>query len=106
MQSKLKRWLVKNAVFAGALGWMLGEHVRTISEAIIGGVVDPIFSADLDEDGVPDMDAVKNLTVTCMGHVFPLGTMLVQVLKSALVFGVLVGCTNLFLHYTDLLDDE
>lgn len=104
-QSKLKKWLIKHAVFAGALGFMLGQHVQSISKAVIEGLVDPLFSVDLDDDGVPDMEAVKQWNVTCMGHVFPIGTVLVQVLKSALVFGLLVCCTNLFLEHTDLLEE-
>jgi len=99
----LKSFITKYTVIASALTWLIGSQVRSLTVVILDTLVDPLFSIDLNDDGKPDLKQLDNMITDFLGFKFPVGKLVMEILKTILTLVLLYIFITIFINYTDLI---
>jgi large-conductance mechanosensitive channel len=100
----IKKFIMKYTVIASSLTWLLGSQVRVLSEKCVEALVDPLFSIDLDSNGEPDLKQLDRFIVESLGFKFPIGKIILEVIRTFVTLIFLYCVIKLFMKYTTLLD--
>ena len=77
-----KGFMLKNAIIAGALAFLIGLRVRDFLTTAIDTIINPLFEIDLDNDGQPDFSEITNLaTIKLFGLKFSFGPLILSLIK-------------------------
>ena len=100
--TSFKKFIIKYTVVSSALCLILADIYKKHVNAFISYLVDPVFSVDLNNDGKPDLQQLKNWTVIIGKSKVPLGlilyNLLILVVKVILLFTLL----HLLIKYLNL----
>ena len=93
--TNLKQFILTYSFLGGVIMWTMNGQIRDFLNTLVNGIIEPLFSMDLDENGKPDLAFVKKYKVTIKGATFPLGKILIEFVKTAVV----VLCMFTFIYY-------
>jgi len=98
----VKNFFIKTTVITSLIVWILGKHCSNFLKSISNLLIDPLFSIDLDQNGIPDLKELDKYNVTIGNIKLPLGRILLELIK--LIFNII--CVFLFIYivinFTDL----
>ena len=101
----VKNFIIKTTVITSLIVWILGNHTSNFLKSLSNLLIDPLFSIDLDQDGIPDLKELDKYNVTIGNIKLPLGRILIEFIK--LVFNML--CVFLLIYivinFTDLANN-
>ena len=103
---EFQKFCTKNALVASSLAFVVGVQLRTVVTTLIDTVIDPLLSADLNSDGVPDMEQLKMWVVHIGNYKFSVGRLIADVIKSVMTVGVVYAIVHAVVRYTNLLDNQ
>ena len=100
-----KGFILKNAIIAGAMAFIIGIRVQKLFEIAIDTIVNPLFSVDFDNDGHADFSEITNLAAfTLLGIKFSFGPLLLTFIKFlffvSFVYILIIGIYK----YTNFID--
>ena len=96
-------FVVKKAVVASAITYLIASQVQTLSSLVVDTLVVPLFSIDLDKDGNPDLKQMEKFVVKFFNLKFPLGKLITQLIKFFIFLIFIYIILSLFLKYTNLI---
>ena len=96
-------FVVKKAVVASAITYLIASQVQTLSSLVVDTLVEPLFSIDLDKDGNPDLKQMEKFVVKFFNLKFPLGKLITQLIKFFIFLIFIYIILSLFLKYTNLI---
>tara|TARA_B110000003_G_scaffold260326_1_gene281055 strand:+ start:765 stop:1121 length:357 start_codon:yes stop_codon:yes gene_type:complete len=100
--STVKNFIIKTTVITSLIVWILGSHTSNFLKSLSNLLIDPLFSIDLDNNGIPDLKELDKYNVKIGNIKLPLGRILIELLK--LIFNI--SCVFLFIYivinFTDL----
>jgi len=100
-----KGFMLKNAIVAGALAFLIGLRVQKILTIAIDTIINPLFEIDLDNDGTPDFSEITNLaTFTLFGLKFSFGPLILQSIKFLFFAASIYIIIILVYKYTDYIN--
>jgi large-conductance mechanosensitive channel len=85
-KSTVKQFIIKTTVITSLIVWILGSHASNFLKSISNLLIDPLFSIDLDQDGIPDLKELNKYNVTIGNIKLPLGRILIESIK--LIFNI------------------
>lgn len=74
--NKLKKFIIKYALISSLCIWSVGSHFKDFTECIIKCIIHPFLSIDLNGDGEPDLQQIKDINYTIFNIRFPVGKLL------------------------------
>lgn len=77
------------------LGHLINRHIDDLFKFFI----DPFFSMDLDRNGEPDLDQLKNYSFKWDSFTFPLGHLLYSLLSIAVKTAFIIYLAKMYLRY-------
>jgi len=75
----------------------LAGRVDKLVSAFAESFIEPLFSFDLDKDGKPDIQQIKNIVIF---KKFPIGIFILELLKGLAAICILWMCIQLILKNT------
>jgi large-conductance mechanosensitive channel len=99
------RFCVKNALVASSLAFVVGVQMRNVVATFIDTLIDPLLSVDLNNDGVPDMEQIKQWVIQIGKYKFAIGRLVVDIIKTAMTVGVVYSLVHFILKNYPLLDE-
>jgi large-conductance mechanosensitive channel len=98
----VKNFIIKTTVVTSLIVWILGSHTSNFLKSLSNLLIDPLFSIDLDQNGIPDLKELDKYNVTIGNIKLPCGRILIELIK--LIFNIM--CIFLFIYvvinFTDL----
>ena len=68
----VKNFIIKTTAITSLIVWILGSHTSNFLKSLSNLLIDPLFSIDLDQNGIPDLKELDkyNVTIgnTTIGH--------------------------------------
>jgi len=101
---EFKRFFIKYTIIASSLTWFIGSYLKDFLRKIVEVLVDPFFSLDLNSDGKPDLKQLDAYSLNVLGRKFPLGEIIVELIKLLITVGVIYVMVKVMIHYTGLID--
>lgn len=99
----LIKFVVKKAVVASAITFLIASQVQTLASLTVDTLVEPLFSIDLDKDGNPDLKQLEKFVVNLFGLKFPLGKLITQFIKFIVFIIFIYIILTIFMEYTNLI---
>ena len=98
----VKNFIIKTTVITSLIVWILGNHTSNFLKSLSDLLIDPLFSIDLDKDGIPDLKELDRYNVTIGNIKLPFGRILIEFLK--LLFNILFVLLFIYIiiNFTDL----
>lgn len=96
-------FLIKNAVIASAITFIIGFQIRSLLSALIDALVKPLFSIDLDRNGQSDLKQIQKYTAKVLGTNFPFGKVLLELVKTLATIFVVYMSVVFLTKYTKLM---
>ena len=97
------KFLIKNAVIASAITFIIGFQIRSLLSALIDAMVKPLFSIDLDRNGQPDLKQIQKYTAKILGTTYPFGKVLLELIKTLATILVVYMSVVFLTKYTKLM---
>ena len=102
-EEAFKKFIIKYTVLASVFTWLLSTQLRELLDAIVDNISEPLFSMDINADGKPDIQQLNKMIASVFGFKFPIGKILLGIIKTALAI-LLIYISIWFLYrYTDLI---
>jgi len=102
-QITFNKFLVKYTVIVSVITWIISAQLRTLSIVLINVLIEPLFSFDLNNDGEPDLKQLEKYVMKSMGFKFPLGKLLLEILKTIITIVIVYYGVIAIAKHTDLL---
>ena len=102
-QITFNKFLVKYTVVVSVITWIISAQLRTLSAVLINVIIEPLFSIDLNNDGEPDLKQLEKYVMKSMGFKFPLGKLLLEILKTIVTIVMVYFGVMAITKHTDLL---
>jgi len=101
----VKNFIIKTTVITSLIVWILGNHTSNFLKSLSNLLIDPLFSIDLDKDGIPDLKELNKYNVTIGTIKLPFGRILIEFIK--LVFNILIVLFFIYIviNFTDLANN-
>ena len=101
----VKNFIIKTTIVTSLVVWILGNHVSNFLKSLSNLLIDPLFSIDLDKDGIPDLKELDKYNITIGNIKLPFGRILVEFIK--LVFNILIIFCFIYvvINFTDLANN-
>lgn len=100
-KNEFQKFIIKYTIIATAIAFVLGQQFKEFIQILVNTFTDPIFSADLDENGKPDLKELNYFTANLFGLKFPLGDLLISFIKIIVSFIVIYYFIKLMIRYTE-----
>ena len=84
-----------NNMYATVVGTVLSMYIHDCAQSLTNDIIIPIIDRDIDNDGKPDINIIKNYQLNIMGTKLRVGNFLVHIIK-VLIIVVLIFCSNYF----------
>ena len=98
-----KEFIIKYTVVASVVTWLISNNLKEFLDEIINSLIDPLFSIDIDENGEPDLIQIKRWINELFGFKFPIGKLILAIIKTILYLFLVYACVKFIFKYTDLL---
>lgn len=100
--TSVKNFIIKTTVITSLVVWILGSHTSNFLKSLSNLIIDPLFSIDLDQDGIPDLKELDKYNVTIGNIKLPFGRILIEFIK--LVFNIVCVFILIYIaiNFTDL----
>ena len=85
MYSDLLDFVSENSLMSSVIGTIIALNANDMATSLADDVIIPIFDRDLDDDGRPDVNIIKNFKVTITGVPIRLGQFLLKVLRLLII---------------------
>lgn len=102
----IKRFLLKYTIIASSITVFIGSYLKDFLQKIVNALVDPFFSIDLNSDGKPDLKQLDMYSMKMLGHKFPLGQLLIEIIRIIITIMVIYIVIKILIRYTNLIDLE
>ncbi len=101
----VKNFIIKTTIVTSLIVWILGNHTSNFLKSLSNLLIDPLFSIDLDKDGIPDLKELDKYNVTIGNIKLPFGRILIEFIK--LVFNILIVFFFIYIviNFTDLANN-
>lgn len=98
----VKNFIIKTTVITSLIVWILGNHTSNFLKSLSNLLIDPLFSIDLDENGIPDLKELDKYNITIGNIKLPFGRILIEFIK--LIFNILIVFLLIYvvINFTDL----
>lgn len=103
-ETAFQKFVIKYTVVASVFTWLLSTQVRGLLDDIIDNLAEPLFSMDINQDGKPDVQQLNKMIYDCFGFKFPLGKILLGIIKTILALIIIYVSVQITYKYTDLLN--
>lgn len=100
LDDNFSKFLIKHAVLASAFTFLLGYQLRELISVLIDTLIKPIFSIDLNDDGEPDLQQLKKFTTNVLGIKYPVGKLLIEIIKTIITIFVIYISIVFITKYT------
>ena len=94
-----KSFIVKYTIFAAVITWVMGDRLRELMSAFTASILDPIFSVDLNKDGKPDMEQIRQVKI----GKYPIGILIYELVKTGVIMLLMYLMVKILLKYTDFI---
>ena len=84
--------------------WTVNSSIKEFLTSFINNTIEPLFSMDLDGDGRPDLQAIKKFKFTVKGAVFPVGKILLDLIKTIITVFIMLIFINYIIKHTFFLE--
>lgn len=78
---ELKKALIKYAVFISLFTFVASKYLKVFFDDIINVIFTPLMGIDLNNDGKPDMEQIKKISLNIGGFQFHIGIVLFSLFK-------------------------
>ena len=85
MYSDLLDFVSENSLMSSVIGTIIALNANDMATSLADDVIIPIFDRDLDDDGRPDVNIIKNFKVTITGVPVRMGEFLLKVLRLIII---------------------
>lgn len=85
MYSDLLDFVSENSLMSSVIGTIIALNANDMAKSLADDVIIPIFDRDLDDDGRPDVNIIKNFKVTITGVPVRMGEFLLKVLRLLII---------------------
>jgi len=85
MYSDLLDFVSENSLMSSVIGTIIALNANDMAKSLADDVIIPIFDRDLDDDGRPDVNIIKNFRVTITGVPVRMGEFLLKVLRLLII---------------------
>jgi len=102
-ENKILEFTTKNAIILSGITFTIGSQMRSLSAAIVNSLVDPLFSIDLDNNGVPDLKQMKRYATRFLGIKFPFGLLFLELMRTIVTILLLYYTISFIVHKTNLV---
>ena len=99
-----KQFIIKYSFISSILMWTISDRAQNLIRLGIDAFIDPIFAIDLNNDGEPDLDHIKNSTLNFCGVHIRYGEFLLELVKSTLVCFGMYKIVNYLIQNTDFFE--
>ena len=103
-EHEIKTFIIKASVVSSLIIWVLGSQVRDFVDCLVSIILKPFFSIDLDNDGEPDLEELKNMVIKIGSYKFQLGKLLYTLIEIVLKISIIISILYIIISYTDLID--
>lgn len=97
-----KKYIINISVLSSVIVLIIAGLYNEYIDKLIRDLIAPIFSSDLNNDGIPDLDQLQKYVVNIGKYKFPLGNLFYNILVLILKIFVLYYLLKLLLNYLDL----
>ena len=101
---EVKDFIIKYTILSSIIVWILGATSKEFLNNILGLLIKPFFSIDLNDNGEPDLKELYKYQITIGNIKFPLGRLMVESIMFAFNIIVIYYIIYCIIHYTDLID--
>jgi hypothetical protein len=101
--NKILEFTTKNAIILSGITFTVGSQMRSLSAAIVNSLVDPLFSIDIDNNGVPDLKQMKGYATNVLGIKFPFGILILELLRTIVTIILLYYTISFVVNKTNLV---
>jgi|TARA_B110001469_G_C9593211_1_gene294428 large-conductance mechanosensitive channel len=103
--SSVKKFIIKTTIITSLIVWILGNHTSNFLKSLSDLLIDPLFSIDLNKDGIPDLKELNKYNVIIGNIKMPMGRILIEFIK--LVFNILIVFFFIYIviNFTDLANN-
>ena len=99
-----KKFMVKYSFISSILIWTLSNHIQNLIKVGIDTFIDPLFAIDIDNNGEPDLERIRKLSLRVFGVHFYYGEFLVELLKTAIITILMYKLIMYLIKYTDIFE--
>ena len=85
MYYDLLDFVSENSLMSSVIGTIIALNANDMAKSLADDVIIPIFDRDLDDDGRPDVNIIKNFRVTITGVPVRMGEFLLKVLRLLII---------------------
>lgn len=85
MYSDLVEFISENSLLASVIGTVIALNANEMAKSLADDVIIPIFDRDLDDDGRPDVNIIKNFKVSITGVPVRMGEFLLKLLRFIII---------------------
>lgn len=103
-EKSFKKFIIKYTVIASVFTWLLSAQLRELLDAIVDNISEPLFSMDINEDGKPDIQQLNKMIANVFGFKFPVGKILLGIIKTLLAILLIYVSVIILDRYTDLIN--
>lgn len=102
-QKAFQKFIIKYTVIASVFTWLLSAQLRELLDAIVDNISEPLFSMDINSDGKPDIQQLNKMIANIFGFKFPVGKILLGLIKTLLSILIIYLSVWFLYNYTDLI---
>lgn len=102
-ETAFKKFIIKYTVIASVFSWLLSVQFRELLDALVDNISEPLFSMDINQDGKPDIEQANKLIYSILGFKFPVGKVLLAIIKTILALVLIYVAIQILYLYTDYL---
>jgi large-conductance mechanosensitive channel len=103
-ETTFKKFVIKYTVIGSALTWILATQLKELLNTIVDNIAEPLFSMDINQDGKPDIQQLNKMIYNCFGFKFPVGKIILGIIKTVLAIIIIYISIQCLYKYTDLLN--
>ena len=103
MVPKVEKFVIKYSIISSMIIWIAATHMKDFGDCLIDNLLKPLFSLDLDNNGEPDLEQMKKFVVNILGIKFPLGKILMGLIKIMLHLVLIYYFVFFIIRYTHLV---
>jgi large-conductance mechanosensitive channel len=102
-ETAFKKFIIRYTVVGSVCTWLLATQLREFLDAIVDNITEPLFSMDINKDGKPDIQQLNKMILDVSGIKFPVGRILLGIIKTIFAIILIYLMVQLLYRYTDLL---
>lgn len=96
-------FVIKYTIIGTSVAFILGQTVKEFIVILADTLTNPFFSVDLDNNGKPDLKELNSYATRLFGFKFPLGNLIMSLIKIAITFFVIYWLVKFLINYTNLV---